>query len=66
MFVESEFGLAKGAPRPHKVTSLLELAKALAEASSEPRHRALLDRIAELTKLANPPSMFDFLFDRFR
>lgn len=64
MSAEAEFGNAKGAPRPYKVTRLLELAKLHAEASPEPRHKALLDRIAELTKLANPPSMFDFLFNR--
>jgi tetratricopeptide (TPR) repeat protein len=66
MAAEAEFGLARGTPRPYKVTGLLDLAKTCAEASPEPRHKALLDRIAELTKLANPPNMFDFLFNRFR
>ncbi len=66
LLAEAEFGLAKGSPRPHKIVRLLEDARHFAEASPEPRHKALLDRIAQLDKLANPPNMFDFLFNRFR
>jgi hypothetical protein len=51
--------------RIYSVELLLNQAKKLAEASSEPRHRALLDRIARLRKEIDSPPFFDRFFDGF-
>ena len=48
---------------PYRLTERLREARRLAEASKELRHRALLDRIAELERAASPFDLFRTLFD---
>lgn len=64
MLAECEFGKSDGYPQPYRVIAPLTDAKRFAEASPEPRHKALLERISDLQKRAAPPDMLDFLFNR--
>lgn len=62
LFARSEVGHATG-ERPYYTEQRLARAKALAEASAEPRHRALLERIDRLRKQVGTPfDIFDSLF----
>jgi hypothetical protein len=62
LLARSEVGHATG-ERPYYVEQRLRRAKRLAEASPEPRHRALLDRIDRLLKQVGTP--FDILESLF-
>ena len=63
--LEVEAATAAGGDRflPYRLTELLREARRLAENSKELRHRALLDRIAELERKAGPFDLFRSLFD---
>ncbi len=63
--LEVEAGLSGGGVRflPYRLINLLREARRLAEGSRELRHRALLDRIAELEKRASPFDLIRTLFD---
>jgi tetratricopeptide (TPR) repeat protein len=64
LLVRSEAGLESGEPF-YKVGDRLRKAQQLAEKSTEPRHRDLLDRISELLKEVTPQFNFlDAFFDR--
>ena len=64
LLVRSEAGLEMG-EADHKVAARLRKAEKLAENSSEPRHRELLDKINELLKEISPQFNFlDAFFNR--
>lgn len=64
LLVRSEAGLESGEPF-YKVADRLRKAQQLAEKSTEPRHRELLDKISELLKEVTPQFNFlDAFFDR--
>jgi hypothetical protein len=62
ILAECEFAKADGYPRPHRVARLLNAARKLAEPSTEPRHRELLDRIQELQRQAVDPDFWGDFF----
>ena len=64
LLAEDEFAKADGNPRPYPVARHLALAKRLAEQSTEPRHRALLESITEMQHAAVPDDLFDDFFGR--